>query len=111
MERSNGFVRSRSIFVTSTSPRIKILGSSDTQGEKTAPCSCSLFSRCFWIWPPVTARRPVHILCNDTLVESPILMAYIDKMLGRLQIAAESLHLPIVVVKTTPDPDQTFWVN
>ncbi len=55
--------------------------------------------------------RPVHILCNDTLVESPILMAYIDKMLGRLQTAAENLHLPIVVVKTTPDPDQTFWVN
>jgi DNA sulfur modification protein DndC len=60
---------------------------------------------------PGDRTRPVHILCNDTLVESPILMAYIDKMLGRLQIAAESLHLPIVVVKTTPDPDQTFWVN
>jgi len=60
---------------------------------------------------PGDRTRPVHILCNDTLVESPILMAYIDKMLGRLQTAAESLHLPIVVVKTTPDPDQTFWVN
>ncbi len=60
---------------------------------------------------PGDRTRPVHILCNDTLVESPILMAYIDKMLARLQNAAESLHLPIVVVKTTPDPDQTFWVN
>ena len=60
---------------------------------------------------PGDRTRPVHILCNDTLVESPILMAYIDKMLARLQTAAESLHLPIVVVKTTPDPDQTFWVN
>jgi DNA sulfur modification protein DndC len=60
---------------------------------------------------PGDRTRPVHILCNDTLVESPILMAYIDKMLGRLQAAAEALHLPIVVVKTTPDPDQTFWVN
>jgi DNA sulfur modification protein DndC len=60
---------------------------------------------------PADRTRPVHVLCNDTLVESPILMTYIDKMLGRLQAAAESLHLPIVVVKTTPDPDQTFWVN
>lgn len=60
---------------------------------------------------PGDRTRPVHVLCNDTLVESPILMAYIDKMLARLQTAAESLHLPIVVVKTTPDPDQTFWVN
>jgi DNA sulfur modification protein DndC len=38
-------------------------------------------------------------------------MAYIDKMLARLQAAAESLHLPIVTVKTAPAPDQTFWVN
>ena len=60
---------------------------------------------------PGDRTRPVHILCNDTLVESPILMAYIDKMLARLQAAAENLHLPIVVVKTTPDPEQTFWVN
>ncbi len=60
---------------------------------------------------PSDRKRPVHLLCNDTLVESPILMAYIDKMLARLQTAADSLHLPITVVKTTPDPDQTFWVN
>lgn len=60
---------------------------------------------------PSDRKRPVHLLCNDTLVESPVLMAYIDRMLSRLQAAAESLHLPILVVKTTPDPDQTFWVN
>src|SRR4051794_4454080 len=60
---------------------------------------------------PSDRNRPVHLLCNDTLVESPVLMAYIDKMLARLQTAAESLHLPITVVKTAPNPDQTFWVN
>jgi hypothetical protein len=60
---------------------------------------------------PSDRKRPVHLLCNDTLVESPVLTSYIDKMLARLQTAAENLHLPIVVVKTTPDPDQTFWVN
>ena len=60
---------------------------------------------------PSDRTRPVHLLCNDTLVESPVLMVYIDRMLSRLQAAADSLHLPIIVVKTTPDPDQTFWVN
>src|ERR1700677_4722723 len=58
---------------------------------------------------PGDRTRPVHILCNDTLVESPILMAYIDRQLGRLNEAAESLHLPIKVVKTTPALDHTFW--
>lgn len=60
---------------------------------------------------PGDRTRPVHVLCNDTLVESPVLIAYIDSMLARLKRAAESLHLPITVVKTTPDVDQTFWVN
>jgi DNA sulfur modification protein DndC len=60
---------------------------------------------------PSDRTRPVHILCNDTLVESPILMAYIDRQLARLTDAAENLHLPVHVVKTRPAPDQTFWVN
>ena len=60
---------------------------------------------------PSDRTRPVHVLCNDTLVESPILTAYIDRMLARLRAAAEDLHLPVTVVKTTPDPDHTFWVN
>jgi DNA sulfur modification protein DndC len=60
---------------------------------------------------PGDRTRPVHILCNDTLVESPVLMAYIDQQLSRLSSAAENLHLPVQVVKTSPDPEQTFWVN
>jgi len=60
---------------------------------------------------PDDRKREVHVLCNDTLVESPILMAYIDSMLARLRRATQSLHLPVVVVKTTPAADQTFWVN
>ncbi len=60
---------------------------------------------------PGDRSRPVHVLCNDTLVESPILMAYIDTQLTRLAAAAEALHLPITVVKTTPALEQTFWVN
>ncbi|NBO92766.1 MAG: DNA phosphorothioation system sulfurtransferase DndC [Planctomycetia bacterium] len=60
---------------------------------------------------PDDRKREVHVLCNDTLVESPILMAYIDSMLARLRRASQSLNLPVVVVKTTPAADQTFWVN
>lgn len=60
---------------------------------------------------PSDRVRPVHLLCNDTLVESPVLAAYVRAMLVRLAAAAENLSLPIEVVTTTPDPDQTFWVN
>jgi DNA sulfur modification protein DndC len=60
---------------------------------------------------PSDRRRPVHVLCNDTLVESPILIGHIKDQLGRLAKAADSLHLPIQVVMTAPAKDQTFWVN
>jgi len=56
-------------------------------------------------------KRPVHILCNDTLVESPILTSFINKMLEKLKDFCEAVNLPINVIKTTPPIDQTFWVN
>lgn len=61
---------------------------------------------------PRSARtRPVHVVSNDTLVESPLIADYVDRMLGRLDSATESLQLPVTVAKTTPTGDQTFWVN
>lgn len=60
---------------------------------------------------PSDRKRPVHVLCNDTLVESPVLAAYVDSMLERVANAGESLRLPVRVAKTRPHPDQTFWVN
>lgn len=60
---------------------------------------------------PALRTRPVHVLTNDTLVESPILAAYIDSMVNRIRDAVPGLSLPITVVKTTPPADQTFWVN
>lgn len=61
--------------------------------------------------PPSDRKREVHILCNDTLVESPILVSYIDRMLSKIKDFANNLNLPVFVVKTTPQINQTFWVN
>jgi DNA sulfur modification protein DndC len=56
-------------------------------------------------------RRAVHVVANDTLVESPIVAAYVDKILGTLAASLKRLELPIAVVKTTPEVSNTFWVN
>ena len=61
--------------------------------------------------PPSKRLRHVHVLSNDTLVESPILQNFIDKTLDQVRHAAEGLPLPMTVVKTTPSPHHTFWVN
>lgn len=61
--------------------------------------------------PPSKRARQVHVLSNDTLVESPVLQTFIDRVLDQVRDAGEGLNLPLTVVKTTPSPDHTFWVN
>lgn len=60
--------------------------------------------------PPSLRTRPVHIVSNDTMVESPLVMAHLDQVSIQIQAAVESLSLPLVVARTRPDPDKTFWV-
>jgi len=61
--------------------------------------------------PPSQRRREVHIVCNDTLVESPVVAGFVERTLARMRDAAGALLVPMRVVKTTPDRGQTFWMN
>lgn len=54
--------------------------------------------------PPSERTRPVHVVTNDTLVESPVLMGHINRMLKRLSDAAPALQIPLVVFRTVPPP-------
>lgn len=59
---------------------------------------------------PSRRTRPIHIVSNDTMVESPLVIGHLDAVTTRIAQAAESLDLPIKVARTKPDPDKTFWV-
>lgn len=59
--------------------------------------------------PPSKRTRPVHIVSNDTLVESPLVMAHLDEVTALIRDAAEGLGLPIVVARTRPELEKTFW--
>lgn len=59
--------------------------------------------------PPSKRTRPVHIVSNDTLVESPLVMAHLDEVTALIRDAAEGLGLPIVVARTKPELEKTFW--
>ena len=60
--------------------------------------------------PPIQRTRPVHIVSNDTMVESPLVMAHLDEVTVQIQEAVDSLSLPLTVARTRPDIDKTFWV-
>jgi len=60
---------------------------------------------------PRERRRTVHVVANDTLVESPVLARHLDTVLERMSKAVSPLRLPVKIAKTTPSLDHTFWVN
>ena len=61
--------------------------------------------------PKSDRRRDVHIVSNDTLVESPLVMGHIDARQQELRAAAMAFDLPLTVATTSPEPEATFWVN
>lgn len=56
-------------------------------------------------------KRPVYVVANDTLVESPIVEDFVDQTLDHVAAGLEDLQLPCTVHKTTPQISHTFWVN
>jgi len=60
---------------------------------------------------PFQLRRPIYVVCNDTMVENPIISAYVDNVLSQIEKKAREEDLPIFIQKTVPKLEDSFWVN
>ncbi len=60
---------------------------------------------------PYQLRRPVYVVCNDTMVENPIISSYIDDVLVKVEEGARDQGIPIIVKKTVPKLEESFWIN
>lgn len=60
---------------------------------------------------PFQLRRPVYVVCNDTMVENPVISSYVTDVLVKIDLAAREQELPIMVKKTTPKLEESYWVN
>jgi len=56
-------------------------------------------------------HRRVYVVCNDTLVENPIITNYVNGVLAKIEKAATQSSLPVFVQKTIPRLEDSFWVN
>ena len=56
-------------------------------------------------------QRQVHIVANDTLVESPPIIAHLRESIALIRKAIRKFSLPMTAVITRPNVDDTFWVN
>ena len=60
---------------------------------------------------PFQLRRPVYVVCNNTMVENPVITEYVDEVLVQIENEARNQDLPIFIKKTIPKIESTFWVN
>jgi DNA sulfur modification protein DndC len=60
---------------------------------------------------PYQLKRKVYVVCNDTMVENPIISNYVEDVLAKIDQGARDQDLPIFVQKTTPKLEETFWIN
>jgi DNA sulfur modification protein DndC len=61
--------------------------------------------------PAEQRTKPVHVISTDTLVENPVVAAWVTQSLDTMRAAAEEQGLPIEPHRLTPKIKDTFWVN
>ena len=61
---------------------------------------------------PIHERhKPVHVISTDTLVEQPLVAAWVNESLRKMQDAAEKQELPIRAHRLIPELKDRYWVN
>lgn len=56
-------------------------------------------------------KRDIYVVCNDTMVENPVITEYVYRVLDKIEIASRDQDIPIRVIKTIPRLEDSFWVN
>lgn len=57
------------------------------------------------------AKKPVYVITTDTLVENPVVAAWVRSSLTALRNAAEQSGLPFKAELLEPETADSFWVN
>lgn len=60
---------------------------------------------------PKQRLKPIHVISTDTLVENPVVAAWVTQSLETMQQAAIQQELPLQAHRLTPEVSDTFWVN
>lgn len=80
-------------------------------GGKDSTCTLQMVWKALSALAPEQRRKPVYVISSDTLVETPVIVRYIDSTLERIAKTAIEQGLPIKTEKVTPTVDRSFWVN
>ncbi len=79
-------------------------------GGKDSTCVLQLVWNAIAALPPEKRTKTIHVITNDTLVENPIVSAWVRNSLIRMKAAAQEQTMPIETHLTYPAVKDTFWV-
>ncbi|MBS2965626.1 DNA phosphorothioation system sulfurtransferase DndC [Actinocrinis puniceicyclus] len=80
-------------------------------GGKDSTATLQLVWQALVSLPPEERTKPVHVISTDTMVENPVVAAWVNRSLEVMRAKAEKLRLPLTPHKLTPEITDTFWVN
>lgn len=80
-------------------------------GGKDSTMLLQLVWNCVNKLPPGSRKRPVYVICNNTLVENPKILKFVENQLRLIKTAAIEQSMPITVDHTIPSLQDTYWVN
>jgi len=80
-------------------------------GGKDSTATLQLVWNAIAALPAENRTNDVYVLSSDTLVETPIMVDYIDTTLENINEAASLQNMPIEAHKVVPQLKDTFWVN
>lgn len=80
-------------------------------GGKDSTASLQLLWTALTALQPEQRTKPVHVISTDTLVENPVIAAWVETSLLRIGISAKQQGLPITAHRLLPSMENRFWVN
>lgn len=80
-------------------------------GGKDSTAVLQLVWRALSSLAPEERSKPVHVISTDTLVENPLVAAWVNKSLETMAEAACDQRLPVTAHRLTPATENSFWVN
>jgi DNA sulfur modification protein DndC len=80
-------------------------------GGKDSSCVLQMVWLAISSLPIEKRNKKIYVLTTDTLVENPIVSAWVKQSLSRLDEEAKRQGLPFEAHLLCPDVQETFWVN
>ncbi len=80
-------------------------------GGKDSTASLQLVWNALLGLPPEERTKAVYVISTDTLVENPVIAAWVQTSLLRIDVAAKQQGLNIKAERLTPALGNRFWVN